>query len=559
MVNLKKKVLKDVGYKKKKKEVVLKEDFITIERKKDGTIKSVKPKITKLANYIIGKYNFKTVYETKSEKIFVFLNGIYDKSGREVIETQVEKILGTFCRNNIVHEISEKVKRKTAISREEFDKIPEELICLENGILNIQTLKLEKHNQKYYFKRKIPLEYNPKAKCPEILRFLTDTLYPEDIKPIQEWFGYNLYRKYFIKKAIITFGPTDTSKTVFLNLLSKWIGEKNISGLSLQRISSGDKFGLAHLKDKYSNIFDDLTTEDMISGGFKIATGGGYITAEYKFGDPFQFQSYAKLIFAGNKIPSVKDIDSEDAAYYSRWMPIPFDNQISEKEKNSFFIDKLTTKKELSGLLNWSLIGLKRLLDNHKFSFDKNWRDIKKIMERNSGDPLAMFCQDVLVEKIGNIIPKEALFEIYLHYNKGKDFPILSKSQISRRLTKYVKYVVPGNSKERYWKNIGISTFQEGSFANTDTLDTYSKILCKYSKSKKSGKKSKNNNLYMISENVSKVSEKNGEIIDTSDTFIRKDIEDIKEIKDVKDIEDIKDIKIGLSDEEFEKLKECGD
>ena len=46
-------------------------------------------------------------------------------------------------------------------------------------------------------------------------------------------------------------------------------------------------------------------------------------TAEYKFGDSFQFLNFAKHTFATNKIPSVEDVD--DAAYYDRWIPIAFD------------------------------------------------------------------------------------------------------------------------------------------------------------------------------------------------------------------------------------------
>ena len=298
------------------KEKINSDDFIKIERKKNGEIKLVKVEITKLAKYLIDKYIFKTIYGTKSESIFVFLDGIYQNNGREIIETNIEKILGTHCTNHHVKEIVEKIKRLTAISRDNFDKTPERLICLKNGLLNIKTLILEKHNPKYYFKRKLPLNYKKDSNCPNIINFLKTCLYEDDLKTIQEWFGFNLYRRYFLKKAVILFGKTDTGKTVFLNLLSKWIGDDNISGLSLQRISSGDKFGLASLKDKHANIFDDLTTEDMISGGFKISTGGGSITAEFKFGDSFTFKSFAKLIFAGNKIPSLKEIDAEDSAYY---------------------------------------------------------------------------------------------------------------------------------------------------------------------------------------------------------------------------------------------------
>ena len=54
------------------------------------------------------------------------------------------------------------------------------------------------------------------------------------------------------------------------------MGQKNITGINLQSIASGEKFALSFLKDKYSNVYDDLSNKDLTDhGGFKIATGGG--------------------------------------------------------------------------------------------------------------------------------------------------------------------------------------------------------------------------------------------------------------------------------------------
>ena len=149
-----------------------------------------------------------------------------------------------------------------------------------------------------------------------------------------------------------------------MNLLIKFIGEKNKTGISLQSISKGNRFELSFLKDKHANIRDDLNSDDLISGGeFKASTGGSYITGEYKFGDTFEFLTFAKHLFATNKIPKMKD---NDEVFYSRCIPIPFDNPIPEEEQDPFILEKITIKKEMSGLLNWSLEGLDRLFENNK-------------------------------------------------------------------------------------------------------------------------------------------------------------------------------------------------
>ena len=447
------------------------EEFLIITYKDNGDVKSKKVDIEKLTNYILSNYTFKTIYQTKSEDIFVYKEGVYLKQGRKLIQTQVEEILKEYSTNHYVKEVEEKIKRLSAIDKEEFEEVPEELICLENGVLNLKTRKLEKHNPNYYFKTKLKIEYNKKEDCPKIKDFFQDILYGEDIPVIQEWFGFCLYKKYFIKKAMILFGAKDTGKTVLLNLLMEFLNKKNTSGISLQRISSGDKFALSSLKDKFANVFDDLSSRDLTDqGGFKIATGGGFITAEYKFGDSFQFLNYAKHTFATNKIPPVEDV--EDDAYYDRWLPIPFDNQFEKKDQDKFLLKKLTTPKELSGLLNYALDGLNNLLRTGIFSYKKGAEEIKKIMERHSNS-LSAFVQDVLIEKEGNKISKDDMFNIYSIYVKDKKLSKLSKSQLGRRLPKYCPYILAKIDKIRFWENADINTLH----ININTFNASQKTI----------------------------------------------------------------------------------
>ena len=60
------------------------------------------------------------------------------------------------------------------------------------GLLNLQTRELEPHRSDYLSLTQLPEEYNPEAKCPNIDKFLTDVLRPEDIKYILQLIGYCL-------------------------------------------------------------------------------------------------------------------------------------------------------------------------------------------------------------------------------------------------------------------------------------------------------------------------------------------------------------------------------
>ncbi len=404
-------------------------------------------------DYIIDLEDFKTIYGNKSETIYCYDGRCWSSKGKALIKTTAEHILENFANNHIVNEIVEKIKRKTETPIEEFEQTDINLIPFENGVYNIEKKKLIEHEPEYNFKFIIPVKYNPKEKCDFFLKFLDEILYPEDIKIIQELFGFALFREYFIKKGFIFVGEGDTGKTTLLECLNYFIGDKNKTGIPLQKITSGSEFTKIFLKNKHLNSYDDLSSKDLTDGGgFKIATGGGNISGEEKFGDLFQFRSFAKQVFATNKIPPVKDND--DRAYFNRWIPIQFDNVIEKKD--NFIKTKLNNPKEMQGVLNWALVGLHRLLDKGKFSDDKTPEQIKVIMER-SGNPLVAFVNDILIEETGSKITKEEMYQIYTKYAKDNNKPRLSKTQLGRQLEKNCGYIISKigtKSEGRFWENV---------------------------------------------------------------------------------------------------------
>lgn len=449
----------------------LKADFIFSVETKDklGNVQiKEKVSIDLIAEYLLKTYIFKTIYGTKTEKVYLYEKGIYSLKGREKIKTEVENLLKESATTHIVNEVFEKIKRRTAVDKKDFEFVEEGMLCLENGIYNLKEKTFREHSPDIYFKRKLPITYNPKSTCRKVIKFFNETLYKEDVKLIQEWIGFILYNKYFEKKSLILFGEKDTGKTITLDLITSFIGEENTTSLSLQNISFAKSFDLLSLKDKYVNIFDDLGAKDINdTAGFKIATGGGYIPAEEKFGDRIQFKTYAKLTFATNKIPPIKDVD--DDAYYSRWMPIPCDNQIPKNKQDKFLLSKLTTKEEISGLFNWAVEGFQRLLKNNGFSFQKSTEELKQILQRSS-HPLAAFSQDCLEEQLGNKISKQEMFEVYTNWCKKRRKARFSKDKLGKNLERFVPYILSIGGKERSWLNVKLRI-------NHDRYDTFEKNM----------------------------------------------------------------------------------
>ena len=388
----------------------------------------------KIAQFLVQHHHIKTTDEKKRE-LYIYKDGIYIQ-GENIIGAEIQRILEEFCSTHGKREIIEKIKDLTLIDRSEFGS-EDKLINLENGIYNLQKKELLNHDPDHSFLTKIPVSFNPQADCPRIKKFLNEILDEHSIKIIQEWAGYALYRRYFIKKAIIFVGERDTGKTTLINLLIRFFSPKNISGVSLQRIGA-DKFATSQLYAKHLNVYDDLSAKDITDNGtFKIATGGGLATGEYKFGNQFQFQNYSKLTFACNKIPHI--IDTQDEAFFSRWIVIQFNKQINTP--NQFLLDEITTNQELSGFLNLALEGLHRLLETRRISYNKDPIDIKEEMLK-SGSPVANFAYDCLKQGDSNDwISKEELYKVFADYASQKELPIATIENFGKKLPSYAEYI----------------------------------------------------------------------------------------------------------------------
>ncbi|MBI5645240.1 hypothetical protein HY970_04045 [Candidatus Kaiserbacteria bacterium] len=446
-------------------------------------VKDPKSGVFQLARHLIDIHGVRTV-RGKNREIYVYESGVY-VPGEDILKKAIREILGETCTTYYVKETLETIKDRTCIDRATFTVDPN-LINLNNGIFNVQTGRLHQHDACQYFQTKIPVNYDVDADCPIIKQYLADVIDEEQLALVQEWFGYALYREYFIKKAMILVGDGDTGKSTYISLLVAFIGEGNVAGISLQKLSY-DKFAAAGLYQKHINIYDDLSDKDIQdNGAFKIATGGGYISGEKKFMDQFIFKNFAKLVFACNKIPDVKD--ATDHAYFSRWVIVPFNRVIEEHKKDKQLIHKMTTPQELSGLLNFALIGLRRVLEKQGFSYEKETHEIKTQMMR-SASTIAGFSEDCLEESSGEWIAKEKMYEAYCDYASSNKLPAASSKTFGGRIRMHAPYISEfkprdptdpkGKKQVTAWRNVRLKAqlpeepeSQEELFEkSTDSID----------------------------------------------------------------------------------------
>ncbi|MGB7952464.1 MAG: phage/plasmid primase, P4 family [Candidatus Nitrosopolaris sp.] len=388
-----------------------------------------------LTSKIIEKHVFKTIRDTGEVYFYNNEKGVYRKGGERLIQERCQ-ILYSQVKTHQVLEVVNQIIRRTGIDRCEFDSNCE-IINLQNGLLNIHKLKLDKHSHKHLSFVQLPIKYKRDAKCPKITKFLNQVLKSKDIPTALQLIGYCLYKSAKFQKALMCVGKGSNGKSVFLELIGRFLGEHNVSHISLQDLCD-DRFAKAGLFGKVANTFADLPL-DLIkdSQAFKTLVSGDSIMAQEKYREKFYFHNYAKLFFSANRIPSAND---DTYAYFRRWIIFSFENIFEGDDIDVNVIDKLTTERQMSGLLNLSLKALKRLIKDGEFINADNIDDVRKEYNRNSTTVygfIADMCD--VYDDMGKpySTPTRVIYEHYITYCKEKGLDALASNAFGMEMADF--------------------------------------------------------------------------------------------------------------------------
>ncbi len=417
-----------------------------------------------LASYLTRKYDIITVGE-KEREMYVYQEGYYRKAENLIIFPEIQRVLGDNVTKAAKGETFSKIADMTQKERSVFSEAPLRYIPLANGVYDLETKQLLPHSPEYKFTFQFPIKYDATATCPKFSAFLDQVLTPDQRATVEEWLGYYFWRNYQFKKAIIFVGEGDTGKTTLLETIMYMVGKDNISSVPLQKMTV-DKFAAAHLYEKHANIVDELSDKDVTdTGNFKMATGGGSITGEYKFGNQFSFVNYSKFTFACNQIPDVTNYNDE--AYFNRWIVVRFEKKIEKKIPN--FVQTLTTEEERSGMFNLAMIGLERLLKQGQFTYGSNAVDTKLEMMRN-GSSIARFVKDRLQREPGNTMTNEEMYHAYQEFCEQNDLQCETITAIGSKLPFYASYITKAQvmgafagkyGQGRGWRNVSLKMTEE--------------------------------------------------------------------------------------------------
>lgn len=308
-------------------------------------------------------------------------------------------------------------------------------INLKNGTFEISPNKQELRppERKDFITYQLPFEYNPKAKAPLFEKYL-NTVQP-DIdrqKILAEYLAYLFIKPSTLKleKTLLLYGTGANGKSVFFEVVNALLGgNENVSSYSLQNLTNDNGYFRAMLANKLVNYASEINGK-LETSIFKQLVSGEPVEARLPYGEPFTLTNYAKLIFNCNELP--KDVEQSNA-YFRRFLIVPFDVTIPEAEQDKQLPQKII-EGELSGVFNWVLEGLKRLLSQKNFTISEA---VNKQLEsyKIQSDSVQMFLADEGFEKSTSDYKEfKELFELYRVYCNESGYRACGKKTFGERL-----------------------------------------------------------------------------------------------------------------------------
>jgi putative DNA primase/helicase len=256
---------------------------------------------------------------------------------------------------------------------------------VENGVLNLVKGEIERDVRRDdYAIIKFPVKWEGSDAPRERFEndFLRMSVASDDVQKLQEFAGYCLHtNEYPYKKALMMVGAGNNGKGVFEQILCGLLGPENTMHDDLKDLSN-NQFGAQRLRYKAANINSDIDGNKIENFSiFKKLTGRDPVRVEQKYKEAFSIKNPAKLLFASNKIPKVKDAT---LAFYARWIFVHFPNKFTTVEGDGYlpadpYIQDDIIENELPGVLAWAVEGYQRLHEQQHFTGEQSPEEVREM------------------------------------------------------------------------------------------------------------------------------------------------------------------------------------
>mgnify|MGYP001195937359 CR=1 FL=1 len=175
---------------------------------------------------------------------------------------------------------------------------------------------------------------------------------------VQEYIGYTLTGDARYQRAQLWLGTGANGKGALANIVQALHG--NTAAVNLEALEG---FKLSVLVGANLIYADEVPRQKINEQLLKSLIAGERVQIDRKYKEPLSIHVRGKWLVCGNHLPPVTD---HSAGFWRRWDIVPFNVTIPEHARDPELADYIIAK-ELSGVLNWALDGLARLMARGMF------------------------------------------------------------------------------------------------------------------------------------------------------------------------------------------------
>ncbi len=341
-------------------------------------------------------------------------------------------------------------------------------LATKNKLINVEKLvkedtdAIQEHTPELISTLGLNYDYDPTAECPKWLDYLSGVQPEQEIRDaIQMLFGLSLIPDTSFDVFFIFYGESGTGKTVCLEVLTALINPENVCCLPLSKLT--EKHSSHLLTENLLNIVGDLPTAgnkeklSHVEGSLKDVASGALVPVERKGIDPIKAPAIARCIFATNSLPNFAD---RSGGIWDRIRIIPFDVKFRNTDKQNPNLSRDIIKKELPGILNWAIEGLRKLQKLNYFPDTKKGKELADT-HRLICDHEREFLEEFYIEELGSYITKQDLYNAYSSHCKNNGYYPKSQGKFNQEVKRIfpkaidVRKVVAEGHKT-IWENISI-------------------------------------------------------------------------------------------------------
>lgn len=310
------------------------------------------------------------------------------------------------------------------------------LINLNNGTFEITPKKqfLRAFKKSDFLTYQLPFAYDSEATAPQFQRFLDEVLPEPELQNIlAEYLGYIFVKNSVLKleKVLLLFGTGANGKSVLFEVLMALLGSQNVANYSLQSLTAENGNSRAMLVNKLLNYASEINGK-LESNIFKLLVSGEPVEARLLYKNTQIISDYARFMFNCNELP--KEVENTNA-FFRRFIILPFRVTIAPNKQDKELSQRII-ETELSGVFNWVLNGLTRLLKNKDFS-QSNIVQNEVLQYQKESDSVMMFLEDENYQKsIDQDRPLKDVFAEYKSYCLDSGYRLCSNRTFSSRLRK---------------------------------------------------------------------------------------------------------------------------